>query len=819
MPMIPVYNDNDRRGLRDLQTRVDLRLNEDRRCLEFRFDGQRHRVFDDFSQGVMAGVFDVKAYGAKGDGVTDDTAAIQAAMTAANGSEVFLPGGTYVVTKGSGAYVLTLPDSVSMVGEPGKTILSLTVAAADCSIIGSASAVTRFEMTGVTLDAATITAKNVNGVKCEHITTLRSTRNVYQNLSYNGITCGEADHADVVVSDEDTFTTVGQHGVQVYHNLSLSVRDGYFSGFTKSAIDTNPLPAPGTDDRTKVTIEGNTIVCDAAWTNGYSVISLMGDDVICRANKIVGGQNQIVVHNASGYTGTLRHYSVVDNLLWTAAPVAGTGGIAITVNQDVNNSVVVRGNHIYQPNSIGVWVGNAGTATPAGVVVSDNVITDGLTGTTYTHTNQPAGVKCYDAKNVTVANNQVLNPRWAGIAIVHSATAIVIEGNHITGHKGQASSDVPTWFGAGIWIQEEGGAGQDVITVRGNLIKDYLHDISDTASVRCGGIAIGGGSGNISRVIVRENVIADGHGYGITLYETTDAVVLDNDISGAFSASVNIDGTNVNTVITTDVWSRSSGVLSPTTVGDTAAIDGLVVGGTVRDAPFHAQDGTYNISAGAPTALVTAANAALTSEGSALSVQSTDDQAVDKGGSINLGGRGTTGSTVAGAFAHVAGRKENGSSGDFSGYWHVGTSDAASDIHEWLRVDSGGTVSKGGLNGQATRLAHATVQSGAMSGATLTLTNLIPAGSLVLGVTLHPTTAITSGDGATTYNLGDGTDVDRFGAAVAFASDVTLANITVAGPQYYTAATNVVLTAIGGTFNAGVVRATVHYISLTAATS
>jgi hypothetical protein len=47
------------------------------------------------------GVLDVRAFGAKGDGVTDDTAAIQSALDAANdagGGVVYLPPGTYMVT-------------------------------------------------------------------------------------------------------------------------------------------------------------------------------------------------------------------------------------------------------------------------------------------------------------------------------------------------------------------------------------------------------------------------------------------------------------------------------------------------------------------------------------------------------------------------------------------------------------------------------------------------------------------------------------------------------------------------------------------------
>lgn len=60
-------------------------------------------------------VFNVKAYGAIGDGVTDDTAAIQAAMTAcatAGGGVVHVPAGTYKVTA-----VLLKPAGVTLRGD------------------------------------------------------------------------------------------------------------------------------------------------------------------------------------------------------------------------------------------------------------------------------------------------------------------------------------------------------------------------------------------------------------------------------------------------------------------------------------------------------------------------------------------------------------------------------------------------------------------------------------------------------------------------------------------------------------------------------
>ncbi len=74
----------------------------------------------------LAGVyFNVKssAYGAVGDGVADDTAAIQAAITAAgvSGGIVFFPNGTYRLTS-----ALNLVDAVSLQGSgPGASILTI----------------------------------------------------------------------------------------------------------------------------------------------------------------------------------------------------------------------------------------------------------------------------------------------------------------------------------------------------------------------------------------------------------------------------------------------------------------------------------------------------------------------------------------------------------------------------------------------------------------------------------------------------------------------------------------------------------------------
>ena len=128
-----------------------------------------------------------------------------------------------------------------------------------------------------------------------------------------------------------------------------------------------------------------------------------------------------------------------------------------------------------------------------------------------------------------------------------------------------------------------------------------------------------------------------------------------------------------------------------------------------------------------------------------------------------------------------------------------------------------------GANGQASTIQRATTTVSAVTAATLTATNLIPAGSLVLGVDTRVLTTFDNSSGLTTFSIGDGTDADRFGLNIARTAGTTTtnANITITSAPVYAAATSIVLTADAGTFNvaAGQIRITVHYISLTAATS
>ena len=129
----------------------------------------------------------------------------------------------------------------------------------------------------------------------------------------------------------------------------------------------------------------------------------------------------------------------------------------------------------------------------------------------------------------------------------------------------------------------------------------------------------------------------------------------------------------------------------------------------------------------------------------------------------------------------------------------------------WVPVEGGST--NGAYSSRKTNEAA----SGALSGASYTFTDLFPANVIRIGVSLRVITAIT---GATTFDAGDGTDVDRYGAALAIALD-TVADFSDATADPSSGGWNgstgdVVLTANGSNFTGGEVRAVAHYFEVAA---
>jgi polygalacturonase len=81
----------------------------------------------------LSDIISVKDFGAVGDGSTDDTAAIQAAVTAATGIALYFPSSTYATTT-----AITLPSNITIFGDgPTKSVIKRIGAGTDNLFVGT----------------------------------------------------------------------------------------------------------------------------------------------------------------------------------------------------------------------------------------------------------------------------------------------------------------------------------------------------------------------------------------------------------------------------------------------------------------------------------------------------------------------------------------------------------------------------------------------------------------------------------------------------------------------------------------------------------
>lgn len=98
----------------------------------------------------------VNWFGAVGDGTTDDTAAIQAALDLADfltGARVFLPAATYIVSDADAdTFCLTIDSKTHLYGVRGKSTLKLKNASAACAILRVAESATDVMIEKIVVD-------------------------------------------------------------------------------------------------------------------------------------------------------------------------------------------------------------------------------------------------------------------------------------------------------------------------------------------------------------------------------------------------------------------------------------------------------------------------------------------------------------------------------------------------------------------------------------------------------------------------------------------------------------------------------------------
>lgn len=415
----------------------------------------------------------VKDHGATGDGVTDDTAAIQSAINAAAtfGAGVYFPRGTFKLSKASGLdYMLEAKAGQLWHGEGAIKVAST---AGDYRSVVAGVAVGT-DLTGFTVEGLTFDMNNTGNPA----TTVGSNGTLFAGNPRYAIyapvgdrvtvrTCifKDIDSVNTVVIggtnarvQDNTFTEVGQSnnvhdhstlyitaaGQTITGNVFLGVAGG--KGAT-TAIETHGSAQVVTGNRVR------DFYCGANITG----ITASGSDGAVVANNVFRDVNNgVVLWSATAGTG-LRQCSVHDNAIilnhdnWLRTTTDYARGIAIdpAINVDVE-TLSIHHNHIWvkpsvataqagelQAAAIALW---AASATPVlkNVLVERNTIVGSMS----------AGIRWAATGNrVRIENNEIVDPGSSteaalasfyksGITIVGTVTDMRVKGNRTFDTRG-----------------------------------------------------------------------------------------------------------------------------------------------------------------------------------------------------------------------------------------------------------------------------------------------------------------------------------------------------------------------------------------------
>lgn len=362
-------------------------------------------------------------YGAVGNGVTDDTTALQSALTAGAGKTVVIPDGTYKVTS-----ALSVPANTKVIGT--GTIKQVTASTAAISIAGS----------GVLIDGLTITgpqssatyASGEYGIYCAAANLASAytdieVRNCTISLfGYAGI---QAQFIDGFEFTGNTIKTVGYNGIAVLSGANGVIAgnrvqgvgpgsSGNMYGISLSYGSTESASNPSTRD---VVVDGN-IVQDVDWegieTHGGLRITFSNNQVLHCKTGIAFAQGDITAITGGVVTGNLVDHQTDD--------------------------VVTGTNYAFQVYGIS-------TMQATGVVIQGNTFRRHCQGTLYYTT------------GAVIANNTFDRVRQMCIWIDLEARKTVISGNQF----------IDTWDQSGGWtycIRSSSGATNSSAMIVGNVI-------------------------------------------------------------------------------------------------------------------------------------------------------------------------------------------------------------------------------------------------------------------------------------------------------------------------------------------------------------
>lgn len=426
------------------------------------------RGFDILTADLNAGapsVFNVQGFGAKGDGLTDDTVAIQRAITAAgvaHGS-VYFPPGTYMVSG-----VLSLPSYVTLYGDgPGISILKAMSTHTSTMLVNNNTTTGNTNIAIRDLEVDANASARTAGINIIHFSTADGTSNtnivierVYAHDSlgtagsnglgiiFNRVHGGRIADCHVANNDRD--------GITLYFDCQdIWIADNWVTDCGDDLIGLNAENASTTGHvMTRIHVEGNTLDGQIDQGAGIAVRgvtqSIICDNVIREA--FAAG---IAISN---WNTTASTDLLIDNNVIRDAGASNTGvnGPGIIINSADSNAsiagnagcrrITVSNNTINNSRCHGIRVlGKSGTTTDD-IQILDNTIQSGTLSTSDRGIIADLG----PIANLVIRGNKLRDAQAQGVYVVDAVNGfmrVTIADNDIYSSGKLGAVGVPTAAG------------------------------------------------------------------------------------------------------------------------------------------------------------------------------------------------------------------------------------------------------------------------------------------------------------------------------------------------------------------------------------
>jgi len=444
---------------------------------------------------------DVREYGATGDGSTDDTVPINAALDTLNangGGALYFPPGTYMIDVKIGAQV---HDNTTILLATGATLKAIADTARNHAII-KCDSVSNVKVIGGHLLGDRERHLSVEGewgmgIDLRQCTNVEISGVHIDSCWGDGIYIGGTQPCEKVFVNNCYINKNRRNGISVVNGKYVGIANNHISGHD------------GTDPRAAIILEGNG-----------------GDEV--EYVTVVG--NTLVDNFWFGvgiYRNDTKYATIADNIIRNSKM-----GVRIGHARDV----VVSDNLISDCDSVGIGIDTNGGTTDSlfGATAIGNIIHNAKRGISV---NSISGKPIYDVK---ISDNYIDSMSVYGIYAIR-CNGIQISDNYIydVEHRGIDVFDLNRANISGNYIRQTGSNGlrlnndADSCFVFGNVIVDAC----DTLSGANDALVIGGGGYHV----VKDNIVMS---YGDSLPEyalwisSGNNHVIDNVVKGSYTIAM-----------------------------------------------------------------------------------------------------------------------------------------------------------------------------------------------------------------------------------------------------------------------------------------